>query len=124
MTITPSVDEAERCTQVGLMYAGRLIAGGTPAHITAMVPGHMLELTPVDLGAASRLAAALPGVLEVQTYGDKLHIFVDDVAQRRPHIQAALASHGIAHDAVREVEVRMEEAFISLIRRQVERQVA
>jgi ABC-2 type transport system ATP-binding protein len=121
---TPYMDEAERCTQVGLMYAGTLIAGGTPAHIKAMVPGHMLELTPVDLGAASRLAGALPGVLEVRTYGDKLHIFVDDVAQRRPQIEGALASQGIAHDAVREVEVRMEEAFISLIRRQVERQVA
>jgi ABC-2 type transport system ATP-binding protein len=117
---TPYMDEAERCTQVGLMYAGRLVASGTPADIKAMVPGHLLELRPVDLGAASRLAGDLPGVLEVQTYGDKLHIFVDDVARRKPEVEAALTSQGIAHDALREVEVRMEEAFINLVRRQEE----
>ena len=28
---TPYMDEAERCTKIGLIYGGRLIAGGTPA---------------------------------------------------------------------------------------------
>jgi ABC-2 type transport system ATP-binding protein len=115
---TPYMDEAERCTQVGLIYAGRLIAAGTPAAIKAMLPGHMLELTPSDFAAALRLVADMQGVLETQTYGDKLHIFVDEVAQRKPEIEAALAAIGIRHDGLREVPVRMEEAFISLVRRQ------
>ncbi len=117
---TPYMDEAERCTQVGLMYAGRLIAGGTPAEIKAMLPGHLLELTPSDFAPARQLVTGMAGVLEVQTYGDKLHVFVDDVAQRSPQIKAALAAAGIRHDALREIPVRMEEAFISLIRRHVE----
>jgi hypothetical protein len=60
----------------------------------------------------------MEGVLEVQTYGDKLHVFVDDVAQRKPQLEAALAAAGIQHDELREIEMRMEEAFISLVRRQ------
>jgi len=32
---TPYMDEAERCTQVGLIYSGKLIASGTPATIKA-----------------------------------------------------------------------------------------
>jgi hypothetical protein len=62
----------------------------------------------------------MEGVLEVQTYGDKLHVFVDDVSRRKEQIEAALDSQEIAHDNLREIEVRMEEAFISLIRLQKE----
>ena len=117
---TPYMDEAERCTQVGLIYAGRLIASGTPAEIKAMLPGHLLELTPSDFAPARKLVTDMEGVLEVQTYGDKLHIFVDDVSQRKSQIETALAAVGIQHDAIRETQVRMEEAFISLIRRQAD----
>jgi len=59
-------------------------------------------------------------VLEVQTYGERLHVFVDDVSKRIPQIEAALTSQINAQDDLREIEVRMEEAFISLIRRQKE----
>jgi ABC-2 type transport system ATP-binding protein len=114
----PYMDEAERCTQIGLMYAGRLIASGTPAAIKAMLPGHLLEFTPSQFGPALQVAGGVAGVLEVQTFGDKLHVFVDDVDRGRDHLAAALAAQGIRHDVMREIDVRMEEAFISLIRRQ------
>ena len=115
---TPYMDEAERCTQVGLIYAGRLIADGTPAAIKALLPGHLLELTPSDLAQAQQLATGMDGVLEIQTYGDKLHLFVDDVTRRKVQIEAAFASVGVQSAGIREIEVGMEEAFISLIRRQ------
>ena len=114
---TPYMDEAERCTQVGLIYAGRLIAGGSPADIKAMLPGDLLELTPSDLAGAQRLLDGMDGILEIQTYGAKLHLFVDRAALRQPHIETALASAGIQHAGIRPLEVRMEEAFISLVRR-------
>jgi len=112
---TPYMDEAERCAQIGLIYQGRLIASGTPADIKAKVPGRVLEFAPVAFAAARELVAALEGVREVQTYGDKLHAIVDAVPRRKPEIEAALASAGIGHDGIREIEVRMEEAFISLV---------
>ncbi len=115
---TPYMDEAERCTQIGLIYAGRLIASGAPAEIKALIPGHVLELTPSNFAAARELVVGMEGVLEVQTYGEKLHIFVDDVARRQPQIEAALTGAGITHSGVREIQVRLEEAFISLVQRQ------
>ena len=63
------------------------------------------------------LVARLEGVREVQTYGLMLHAFVDDAARRRPEIEAALHSQGITCQGMREIETRMEDAFISLIRR-------
>jgi ABC-2 type transport system ATP-binding protein len=115
---TPYMDEAERCTQIGLIYRGRLIASGTPAEIKAKLTGHLLELTPAEFAPAHELVAGMEGVLEVQTYGDKLHVFVDEMPRRRDQIEAALAAAGIRHDEIREIEVRMEEAYISLVRRQ------
>lgn len=115
---TPYMDEAERCTQIGLIYGGRLIASGTPAQIKAMLPGHLIEFAPSVFARAQQLLTGMAGVLEVQSYGEKLHVFVDDVAARRPQIEAALSAEGITYDALREIEVRMEEAFISLIQQQ------
>lgn len=115
---TPYMDEAERCHRVGLMYEGRLIACDTPQAIKRMVPGELLELRPSALYAAREAVRPLEGVLEVQTYGDLLHIFVDNVRRRAPEIQAALEAKGITVSGMRAIEPRMEEAFVSLIRRQ------
>ena len=118
---TPYMDEAERCTQIGLMVAGSLIANDTPAKIKAMLPGHLLEFTPSQFPRALEICTGMDGILEVQTYGEKLHVFVDIVQRRKTQIEAALSAEGIAHDTIREIEVRMEEAFISLIRKQTGR---
>ena len=63
---------------------------------------------------------AQEGVLEVQTYGDLLHVFVDDAARRAPPIQETLSDAGIIVQGMRQTRPRMEEAFISLVRRQME----
>ncbi len=115
---TPYMDEAERCNQVGLIYTGRLIALDTPAAIKAMIPGHLLEFNPAKFVPARDLVAGMEGVLEVQTYGAMLHVFVDDIETRRPQIEAALKDQDIAWSGMREIPVHMEEAFISLVTRQ------
>jgi len=115
---TPYMDEAERCNWVGLMYEGRLVAHDSPNVIKSMVPGRLLEFTPSHYVPAKRKVESLPGVLELQTYGVMIHVFVDDTERRSREIEAALAADGIRCTGMREIEARMEEAFISLIRRQ------
>lgn len=117
---TPYMDEAERCSRVGLMLEGRLIACDAPEPIKGLVEGELLELRPDRLREASRILSRLPGVLEVQTYGDLLHIFVDNADRRAPAIRQALAEAGITVHSLRQTRPRMEEAFISLIRKRLE----
>jgi ABC-2 type transport system ATP-binding protein len=126
---TPYMDEAERCSRVGLMYQGRLIICDTPNRVKGLIEGDLIEVHPMaeELGIglmrrAEGTVASLPGVLEVQTYGDLLHIFVDDAEQRIPQVKAALAGQAIQAEGLRQTQARMEEAFISLIRRQQETQ--
>jgi ABC-2 type transport system ATP-binding protein len=115
---TPYMDEAERCNWVGLLYQGRLVAHDAPGKIKQMVPGQLLEFTPSHFVPAQNLVTNLEGVLEVQTYGLMLHVFVDDIERRQAEIEAALAAQGITCTGMRQIEARMEEAFISLIKRQ------
>jgi len=117
---TPYMDEAERCSRVGLMFEGRIIVCDVPERIKGMVVGDLLELRPANLRAAERVIAGLPGVLEVQTYGDLLHVFVDEANRRLPELQAALAEQSIPVHDFRQTRPRMEEAFISLIRKRLE----
>ena len=116
---TPYMDEAERCSRVGLMFEGQLIVCDEPDNIKGLVAGELIELRPSDVWRAREIAAEMDGVQEVQTYGDLLHIFVDDAAKRMPQVEAGLLAQGIAVEGIRQTRPRMEEAFISLIRRRL-----
>ncbi|MCK4316515.1 MAG: ABC transporter ATP-binding protein [Anaerolineae bacterium] len=117
---TPYMDEAERCSRVALMFEGSVIVCDAPAHIKGLVEGELLELRPDRLREASRVIENLPGVLEVQTYGDLLHAFVEEAAEGQQVIAGALAQAGIRVEGLRQTRPRMEEAFISLIRKRRE----
>jgi len=117
---TPYMDEAERCSRVGLMYQGRMIVCDTPERVKAMTEGELIALRPSDVRRAREVLAGLEGVLEMQTFGDQLRIFVRDADQVMAQGRAALAAQGIELFDVRRTRPRMEEAFISLIRRRRE----
>ena len=112
---TPYMDEAERCSRVGLMYEGRIVECDTPDALRRRVPGDLLAVWTADVPAARKIVRGLPGVLEVQTYGDVLHVFVADAADAAPAIRAALAAAGIPVTDIKQTTPRVEEAFISLI---------
>jgi ABC-2 type transport system ATP-binding protein len=117
---TPYMDEAERCSRVALMFEGSVIVCDTPERIKGLVKGDLLELRPDRLREAGRMIQGLPGVLEVQTYGDLLHVFVDDAELRVPGVQSVLAQANITVAGLRQTRPRMEEAFISLIRKRLD----
>lgn len=114
---TPYMDEADRCSRVGMMYEGELVICDTPKNIRAEIQGEMLELTLNEWQTAKTLTENLPGVLEVQTYGEALHLLVDSGKKRLPQIKRTLSRNGIKFRDVRLAPIRMEEAFISFIRR-------
>ncbi len=113
---TPYMDEADRCSMVGLMYAGRLAMCAPPAQIRAHMPGELIQIIPDNWQAARPLLTTQPGVLQVQTYGEALQILVDSAEQRLPQLTKALNDAGIGVSSARPAPARMEEAFISLIK--------
>ena len=116
---TPYMDEAERCSRVGLLYRGRLTICDAPERIKAMLTGEMFELRAAGLRQAEEVVSRLEGVLEIQTYGDLLHVFVDNAAAREGSLRAALQAADVDVVGLRLMRPRMEEAFVSLVRRQM-----
>lgn len=114
---TPYMDEADRCSRVGLMYAGKLVECDTPLNIRKKVEGEMIELQAEDWQKALETVAGLSGVHEAQTYGESIHFLVDSGKRRLPEIKRVLKRSKIDYRNIRIAPTRMEEAFISLIRK-------
>jgi ABC-2 type transport system ATP-binding protein len=114
---TPYMDEADRCSRVGLMYAGKLVECDSPQKIREKLAGEVIEVQLVDWQSALETMGRLPGVREAQMYGETLHLLVDSGKQRLPEVEELLKKAGIRYHSIRIAPVRMEEAFISLIRR-------
>lgn len=114
---TPYMDEADRCSRVGLMYAGKLVVCDSPREIRETLHGEMIEFLTDEWKEAKELVENLPGVLEAQSYGEALHLLVDNGDKGLKQVTKALSKNGIKFRGARVAPVRMEEAFISLIRK-------
>jgi ABC-2 type transport system ATP-binding protein len=112
---TPYMDEADRCSRVGLMYGGALFACDTPMAIRSRISGDLVGLKAGDWRLAKSIIQDLEGVEEVQVYGDSLHIRLDSAEKRVEQISRALEQGGLETHELRPIPVRMEEAFISLM---------
>jgi hypothetical protein len=92
------------------------MASGSPASIKKQVPGQVLALRCADVRAAQATLEGLPGLLEVQTYGNQLTLIVQgDVGGMAQRVRERLADSGLAVESLEPVPVRMEEAFIYLV---------
>ncbi|MFA9491092.1 MAG: ABC transporter ATP-binding protein [Anaerolineales bacterium] len=112
---TPYMDEADRCSRVGLMYEGEMIVCDTPQNIRGQIKGDLIELKSADWRRAKGILQDMPGVIEIQTYGEALHILVDSEEKRLASLERTLAENNVTYRGLRRAPIRMEEAFLSLI---------
>lgn len=115
LVCTPYMDEADRCHAVGFMRAGALMASGTPRELQSLVPGVVLEVQARPLHAAQNALRELPGVREVQVFGDRLHLFAD-TALPEDTLRRQLATHDIPLGSMRTIQPTMEDVFMFLQR--------
>jgi ABC-2 type transport system ATP-binding protein len=113
---TPYLDEAERCTRVGLMSQGRLMAVDTPQNLKALMEGTIIEVVCGQIRKAFDVVKQLPDVIEVQAFGDRLNIVVHDRDRDFPRIQAQLRGAGVEVVSWRVVPPSLENVFISLMK--------
>jgi ABC-2 type transport system ATP-binding protein len=114
---TPYMDEADRCSQVGLIYQGKIVECDSPENIRQKIGGEFIKVVTHDWQKAREIIQPLKGVSEVQTYGEALHILVDSANKRIGQIQKSLHKAKLDILEIRVIKPRMEEAFISLIRK-------
>ncbi|HYW93884.1 MAG TPA: ATP-binding cassette domain-containing protein [Gammaproteobacteria bacterium] len=72
---TAYMDEAERCDEVILLSAGRVLGQGTPGHFSEPLRGRVfLGSAPRDRRRIRREAAALPGVIDATLQGESVRV--------------------------------------------------
>lgn len=114
---TPYMDEADRCSRVALIYNGRVVQCDSPAAIRGQLGGEVLKIVTDNWQKAHKVILPLPGVQEVQSYGEALHVLVDSASRRTKSIKKSLLEHKLSILEMRGITPRMEEAFISFIRK-------
>jgi ABC-2 type transport system ATP-binding protein len=114
---TPYLDEAERCSRVALMSQGRILALDEPNALRAAFPDDLLEVLAAPQDAAVQAVRRDPAVLDVQAFGERLHVRVPrgggDAAAAR--IRAACAAAGVAVTSLRAVPASLEDVFIDRV---------
>lgn len=114
LVATPYMDEAERCTHIAFLDAGRIRQSGTPAEVKARVPGRLVEVT----GAAPRAVLAaltgVAGVSSVHLLGDAVRVLWGGPGDPEPALSATLAAAGLPGALVRQVAPDMETVFAHL----------
>lgn len=124
---TPYMDEAERCHQVGVLYAGRILVSGSPAELVARLPFEIIEVKAKPRKAMRQVVSEAAtnkaeGILEWRPVGDRLRISVKNQNGDSERVMALLAEH--FHEANLDVRLlhrtrpSMEDVFVHLVEEQ------
>ncbi len=114
MVTTPYLDEAERGSRVALMDKGRFVVVDAPAALKSMMKGEVVELVCDDNRKAASALKNLPGLTDVQTFGDRLNVVMEDTGKTRPEIERKLGQSGLKILDWRRVSPSLENVFIAL----------
>lgn len=116
---TPYLDEAERCSRVGMMNEGNILLADTPKNIKTKMHGSVIEIVPSDLHLAANTLKTHPEIIEVQAFGDRINV-VAEKGTEPGTIIAWLEAAGVKVESSRTVQPSLENVFISLLKEQTE----
>jgi ABC-2 type transport system ATP-binding protein len=119
---TPYLDEAERCSRVGMMSGGNILLSDTPKNIKKQMKGSVIEIIPNDLHKATETLRLNPEIIEVQTFGDRINVVVKQGVEAN-WVKQLLESAGMQVRSARLIQPSLENVFIALLREQTPSEV-
>jgi ABC-2 type transport system ATP-binding protein len=112
---TSYLDEAERCTRLGLLQNGRMPYCDTPIVLKSLMRGELVAVVTAKGRVARDGVLAVEGVSSVLLVGDGVHAVVDDANRRIPEIRRALDALAIPVATIERLEPSVEDVFVSLL---------
>ncbi len=109
---THYMDEAERCKRIVYLAGGRIVVQGSADEVVRQSGLITYEATGDDIDAAARQMRQTPGVEAAAVFGHVLHVAGTD----RARLEAATRSAAGAGLTWQEVEPRLEDVFIHMLR--------
>jgi ABC-2 type transport system ATP-binding protein len=111
---TPYLDEAERCNRVALMNNGEIISLDTPQNVKSAIDKQIIEIISTSIRKAYELIKNKTG-FEVQLFGDRIDVMVNDYETDFNTIEKILNENGIDITSHRLISASLENVFISLV---------
>jgi len=113
---TSYLDEAERCSRIGLIYQGELLIADTPGAVRAQIAGTVLELRMENHQKGIKILEGVESLRNLVLSGDKIHILVDDPHEGERVIREVLKTKGMELLSLTVVRPSLEDAFVSIVR--------
>lgn len=111
---TAYLDEAERCTRIGLIHAGRILLEDQPALLRRSLDIRMMEIRPDNIRRAAQVLEGMQGIAALSVYGDRIHVGLNKTDPIET-ISGTLESRGIRIESIREIVPSLEDVFISRV---------
>ena len=112
---TAYMDEAERCSRIGLIDKGRLLALGTPDEVKGLMRGTILEVrASIPRHAATLLRGEL-GDDAVNLFGDRVHVVTSEPEKTAREVEQILGREGQEFLGIRTIEPALEDVFVSVL---------
>ncbi len=119
LVTTPYLDEAERCTRVGLMHRGRMLAVDAPDRLRAALGHPVIELIAQPILRIHAALMQFPGVLEAVVLGDRIRVVAHAGSLSPEDVERmARTIPGAVVQGARWATPRLEEVFAHLMRRE------
>jgi len=112
---TAYLDEAERCSRIGLMDRGRLLVTDAPHDIRRSLSVSMMEILTPRARTARAILNDVEGVPTVTIYGDRLHVALESPDKGKTVLDL-LSSNGVPVTGTRSIIPSLEDVFIALTR--------
>lgn len=109
---TPYMDEAELCTRVAFMYEGRIVSCAQPEALRDSYPYKIMELTIGGRDVKKHLREC--GLVDINAFGEKYHLVVEDPGQARVVVTQALNRAGYSGFSLEEIPPTLEDVFVAL----------
>jgi drug efflux transport system ATP-binding protein len=114
---TPYLDEAERCSRVALLHEGQLLALDAPTALRSSLRGDVMEVIAGDRTRVTEVLVRVPGVVDVQVFGERVHARLEPDSPLRDtrRLAAELDRAGVQAESVRAVPTSLEDVFIARV---------
>jgi ABC-2 type transport system ATP-binding protein len=111
---TPYLDEAERCNRIALLNNGKVLSFDTPKNIKSSIGKTVVEIVCTPIIKAYELLKEKCDC-EVQKFGDRLNVAIDNYENDFGRIEKLLSTSGIQLIDHRIIPTSLENVFIHLI---------
>ena len=112
---TPYMDEAERCSEVAVLYEGKLLAQGNPQVLESELPFDVVEYKVQPRKTMYNTVEELPGMLNFRPIGDRLRLSVENAHKTIRLLKWRLTKQRKQPQILRKAKLTMEDVFMSLM---------